>query len=73
SQGDYTRVAELYKLIANEKKIIKSTKKSIKKAKKIQYVRRDAIKKIVAAWLITVPAAAILAGMLFFTIKGIML
>ncbi|MCK9472593.1 inorganic phosphate transporter [Sulfurimonas sp.] len=73
SQNDYTRIAELYKLIANEKKIIKSTKKSIKKAKKIQYVRRDAIKKIVAAWLITVPAAAVLAGMLFFTIKGIMI
>ncbi|MGE4420381.1 MAG: inorganic phosphate transporter [Sulfurimonas sp.] len=73
SQSDYTRIAELYKLIANEKKIIKSTKKSIKKAKKIQYVRRDAIKKIVAAWLITVPAAAVLAGMLFFTIKGIMI
>jgi len=72
-QNDYVRIAELYKLIENEKKIIKSTKKSIKKAKKIQYVRRDAVKKIVAAWLITVPAAAILAGLLFFTIKGIMI
>lgn len=72
-QSDYVRIAELYKLIETEKKIIKSTKKSIKKAKKIQYVRRDAIKKIVAAWLITVPAAAILAGLLFFTIKGIMI
>lgn len=73
TQNDYTRIAELYKLIANEKKIIKSTKKSLKKAKKVQYVKRDAIKKIVAAWLITVPAAAILAGILFFTIKGIMI
>ncbi len=72
SQFDYTRMVELYKLIANEKKIIKSTKKSIKKAKKIEYVRRDAVKKIVAAWLITVPMAAILAGMFFFVIKGIM-
>ncbi len=73
AQSDYTRIVDLYKLIENEKKIIKSTKKNIKKAKKVQYVRRDAIKKIVAAWLITVPAAAILAGMLFFTIKGIMI
>lgn len=72
-QEDYVRMAQLYKLIENEKKIIKSTKKIIKKAKKIQYVRRDAIKKIVAAWLITVPAAAVLAGILFFTIKGIMI
>ncbi|OHE00001.1 MAG: phosphate permease [Sulfurimonas sp. RIFCSPLOWO2_12_FULL_36_74] len=73
SQNDYIRIVELYKLIENEKKIIKSTKKSIKKAKKVQYVRRDAVKKILAAWLITVPAAAILAGVLFFTIKGIMI
>jgi PiT family inorganic phosphate transporter len=60
-------------MIENEKKIIKSTRKNIKKAKKVQYVRRDAIKKIVAAWLITVPVAAVLAGVLYFTIKGIMI
>ncbi|MDA7817837.1 inorganic phosphate transporter [Sulfurimonas sp.] len=72
SQEEYARIVELYKLIANEKRIIKSTKKSIKKAQKVQYVKRDAIKKIVAAWVITVPAAATLAGVLFFMIKGIM-
>ena len=72
SQEEYARTVELYKLIANEKKIIKSTKKDIKRAKKVQYVKRDAIKKIVAAWVITVPAAATLAGLLFFMIKGIM-
>ncbi len=72
SQDEYARVVELYKLIANEKKIIKSAKKDIKRAKKVQYVKRDAIKKIVAAWVITVPAAATLAGLLFFMIKGIM-
>jgi PiT family inorganic phosphate transporter len=73
SKDDYSRTVELYKLIANEKKIIKSTKKDIKRAKKVQYVKRDAIKKIVAAWVITVPAAATLAGLLFFMIKGIMI
>jgi len=73
SQDEYTRVIELYKLIQNEKKIIKSTKKHIKQTKKVQYVKRDAIKKIVAAWVITVPAAATLAGLLFFMIKGIMI
>ena len=73
SHNDYSRVIELYKLIDNEKKIIKSTKKHIKRTKKVQYVKRDAIKKIVAAWVITVPAAAILAGLLFFMIKGIMI
>lgn len=73
TQTDYVRIVTLYKMIENEKKIIKSTRKNIKKAKKVQYVRRDAIKKIVAAWLITVPVAAVLAGVLYFTIKGIMI
>ncbi len=72
STTQYQRVVELYKLIADEEKIIKSTKKHIKKTKKVEYVKRDAVKKIIAAWLITVPAAAVLAGLLFFMIKGIM-
>ncbi len=71
-QSDYERVVELYKLIAGEEKLIKSAKKHIKKNKKIEYVKRDAIRKIVAAWIITVPAAAILAGLIFYMIKGIM-
>ena len=73
SKEDYERIVELYKLIANEEKIIKSTKKHIKQTKKVQYVKRDAVKKIIAAWVITVPAAAALAGVLFFMIKGIMI
>jgi len=73
TQDDYDRVVALYKLIANEKKIIKATKKDIKRIKKVQYVKRDAIKKIVLAWIITVPSAAILAGVLFFMIRSIMI
>ncbi|MGB3961689.1 MAG: inorganic phosphate transporter [Sulfurimonas sp.] len=70
---DYERIVELYKLIADEEEAIKSTKKHMKKAKKVEYVKRDAVKKIIAAWLITVPAAAILSAVLFFMIKGIMI
>ncbi|MBL1243983.1 MAG: inorganic phosphate transporter [Sulfurimonas sp.] len=73
STTQYERVVELYKFIADEEKLIKSTKKHIKQTKKVEYVKRDAVKKIIAAWLITVPAAATLAGLLFFMIKGIML
>jgi len=70
---DYERIVELYKLIADEEEAIKSTKKHMKKAKKVEYVKRDAVKKIIAAWLITVPAAAILSAILFYMIKGIMI
>ena len=72
-KDDYERIVELYKLIHQEEKIIKSAKKSIKEAKKVEFVKRDAIKKIIAAWIITVPAAAILAAILFYMIKGIMI
>jgi len=71
-QEDYERIVDLYKNIAIEKTQIKSTKKSIKQAKKVEYVKREAIKKIITAWVVTVPAAAVLAAMLFFMIKGIM-
>ena len=73
SKVEYERVVELYKLIATEEKNIKSTKKHIKQSKKVEYVKRDAIKKIVTAWVITVPAAAVLAATLFYMIRGIML
>ena len=73
SQMQYARIVELYKLIADEAKIIKSTKKHIKHTKKVEYVKRDAVKKIIAAWVITVPAAATLAAILFFMIRGIMI
>jgi len=71
-EQDYERIVELYKLIAQEKELIKSTKKHMKQTKKVEFVKRDAIKKIITAWIITVPAAAILAAILFFMIKGIM-
>jgi len=71
-EQDYERIVELYKLIAGEKELIKSTKKHMKQTKKVEYVKRDAVKKIIAAWIITVPAAATLAAILFYMIRGIM-
>ena len=71
-EPEYERIVELYKLISNEKELIKTTKKHIKQTKKVEYVKRDAVKKIIAAWIITVPAAATLAALLFFMIRGIM-
>lgn len=69
---DYKRVVELYTLIDDEEQKIKEAKKIIKSEEKVQYVKRDAVKKIIAAWLITVPAAAILSAVIYFMIRGIM-
>jgi len=54
----------------------KKQKKAIKKLKKVlreNYIKRGMIKKIVAAWIITVPAAALLSAIIFYILKGITL
>ncbi|MCD6432601.1 MAG: inorganic phosphate transporter [Sulfurimonas sp.] len=73
SKEDYERIVDLYKLISDEEKKIKDAKKHIKQAEKVKYVKRDTIKKIVTAWVVTVPAAALLSASIFFMIKGIVL
>jgi len=72
SKSDYKRIAELYNLIDEKNDQVKLEKKELKSAKRVKYVKRDAVKKIIAAWVITVPAAAILSAAVFFMIKGIM-
>ncbi len=72
-KSDYIQIVELYKMIETLEEKIKRDKKQLKSALKTKYVKRDAVKKIVAAWIITVPAAAIIAGLLFYMIKGMAL
>ena len=70
---DYERIVELYKMIDEEEGLLKAAKKQLKSAEKVKYVKRDAIKKIIAAWVITVPAAAIVSAAIYFMIRGIVL
>jgi PiT family inorganic phosphate transporter len=70
---DYERIVDLYKMIDSEEAKIKEAKKQLKDAQKVQYVKRDAVKKIIAAWVITVPAAATLSALIYFMIRGIVL
>ncbi len=72
-KADYERIVTLYKMIDEEETLIKEAKKHLKSAKKVQYVKRDAVKKIIAAWVITVPAAAVLSAGIYFMIRGIVL
>ncbi len=48
----------------------KSEKKRIKKIYKQELVKRKHLYRIAAAWIITVPASALLAAIAFFTLKG---
>lgn len=72
SVADYQRITDLYRTIDEEKGTLKKAKKTLKKEKKSLYVKRDVVKKIITAWLITVPAAAVISACLFYMIKGIM-
>lgn len=51
----------------------KKERKELKAVYREELVKRTALFRIAAAWVITVPASAILAAMLFFTIRGMML
>jgi PiT family inorganic phosphate transporter len=53
--------------------LTKKERKQLRKIYRQELVKRSALLKIAAAWIITVPASGLLAAMLFFTIRGMML
>lgn len=53
--------------------ISKGERKGLKRAYRKQLVKRSILFKIVTAWIITVPASGLLAAMIYFTIRGMML
>ncbi|MEA3434328.1 MAG: inorganic phosphate transporter [Campylobacterota bacterium] len=63
---DYKRQIELMESLKIQKKKVKSLKRTLRE----NYVKRGMVKKIVAAWIITVPAAAVLSAIIFFVLKG---
>ncbi|MCD6212840.1 MAG: inorganic phosphate transporter, partial [Sulfurovum sp.] len=63
---DYKRQVELMDSLKAQKKKVKSLKRTLRE----NYVKRGMVKKIVAAWVITVPAAAALSAIIFFVLKG---
>lgn len=65
--GDYKKQVELMEALKAQKKKVKALKRSLRE----NYVKRGMVKKIVAAWIITVPAAAVLSAIIFFILKGV--
>jgi PiT family inorganic phosphate transporter len=51
----------------------KTERKGLRKVYRRELVKRSQLMRIAAAWVITVPASALMAAMLFFTIRGMML
>lgn len=57
----------------NDTPFTKRERKNLKKVYKKELVKRSALLRIAAAWVITVPASAILAALIFYTIRGALL
>jgi PiT family inorganic phosphate transporter len=53
--------------------LTKKERKSLAKVYRQELVKRSALIKIAAAWVITVPASGLIAAILYFTIRGMML
>jgi len=64
---EFERKYNLTQEIKEHKKLVKSLKDTIKE----NYVKRGMVKKIILAWVITVPVAAIISATIFFIIRGV--
>ncbi len=51
----------------------KDERKGLRKVYRRELVKRSQLMRIAAAWVITVPASGLMAALLFFTIRGMML
>jgi inorganic phosphate transporter, PiT family len=66
-------VVELQDDMCELKSDINSEKNDLRTLKQKKEKMRKELKRIVLAWVITVPASALMAGMIFFTIRGMMM
>ncbi|WP_372987660.1 inorganic phosphate transporter [Marinobacter sp.] len=72
-------VEEMESLLKQAKKdkqqvpLSKAERKRLKKIYREEMVKRSHLVKIAAAWIITVPASAIMAAILFFTLRGLLI
>jgi len=56
-----------------EAELTKNERKSLTKVYRRELVKRSAFLKIIAAWVITVPASGLMAALFYFAIRGMML
>jgi len=64
------KMLKLLKRKSSKNKLTKSDRKKLQKGYRRELVKRSQLYKIAAAWIITVPLSALLAALLFFTIRG---
>lgn len=58
---------------AGRQALYKSERKELRNINRVELVKRTLLLRIAAAWLVTVPATALLSAMIFFMLRGLML
>ena len=74
-EGKGAMLAELKadKQAVADSHLSKSERKSLKQIYRKELVKRSAVMRIIAAWLITVPVSALMAAAFYFMIRGMMM
>jgi inorganic phosphate transporter, PiT family len=72
-KGAMLKDLKLKAKLQEETFLSKRDRKSLKKVYRQELVKRSHLYKIAAAWIITVPLSGVLAGLIYFTIRGMML
>lgn len=72
-KGQMLREMKRQQKLSDDAPLERKERKRLKKVYKEQLVRRASIMRVVAAWIITVPGTAVLAGLIYFTIRGMLL
>lgn len=70
-KGDMLR--EMKAQAATERLLGKQERRGLGRVHRVELVKRNLLLRIAAAWIITVPIAAILSAMFFFMLRGMML
>lgn len=71
--ADKSRMLKELKTHTAEAHLSKKERRKLQRVYRHELVKRDHLLKIAAAWVITVPVSGVLAAMLFFMIRGMML
>jgi len=66
-KNDFQKQVELSDKIKAQKSRVKKIKRTLRE----NYVKRGLAQKIVAAWVITVPTAALLSALIFYVLQGV--